>query len=230
MARLISDIVEVEILNEMDTTLTVTAFDAVVAGTQRVKFCSPKWLALFWRVNVGAESFAVSGPDVDGYYTLTTDTSVGFNTQIDLPLPQFFCGTLLNTKLEWARFSRKEKEKLPFVWLASPTIEVFGGDSSPDSRNSDLDLWFVHYSDWGKLNADREDEAVKPLFSLLEAFTKALVANPLFESFTGPTTKDFPKFATETPQGAQDVVFDSTLSAVNAKINVSIFAKGCLNC
>lgn len=231
MARLISDIVEDEILDNIDSTLEVIAYEAPVNGVQLVKFCRDKWIKLSNKLLVSGSLTSVSGPDVNGFYSVEVSGSgIDFTTVVSLPPVKYFVGTLLNTTLEWSRFSDSERDKLPFIWLVKPTNEVFNEIGAVE-RRSDLVLWFVHWSDWTKLNADREEEAIRPLMELVEAFVAAVESNTAaFESYTNYTTKDFPKFATETPQGAENVIFGSTLSAVNMNISINIFASDCINC
>lgn len=244
MARLISDIVQTEIIDKLDGKLKLTEvlpYD-LVSGTQLVKFCTPKWLALYNFAcldNDEAKRMAITGPDENGYYAVQVSEpnnlpAFGELTTLSnlaLKNPLLFVGTLKNTKVEWAKFSLDEKEKLPFIWLTKPTAETFNGNNSSIERTSNLVLWFVHWSDWTKLNADREDEAVKPLFELVEYFTKAITKNTAtFKDFDNFETQDYPKLATESPNGVENMVFDSTLSGVSVNISVDILVKNCNNC
>lgn len=234
MARLISEIIEEEVIDKMDLSLIVTDFEPATGSplTQRVKFCSNRWLKLFSCVVIDGNEIAATVED-DGYVTLAigaTVPAVNFNTVITLKKPYYFVGTLLNTKLEWAKFSTSEKKKLPFIWLVKPTSETFNDAQAGIERTSDVEAWFVHWSDWSKLNAYREEEAVKPLMALLDAFIKAIVDNPLFDEYDNYVIKDFPKFGTETPNGSANTVFDSTLSAVKLNLSLLIFAHDCANC
>lgn len=241
MARLISDIVQSEIIDRLDGVLKITEVGVYDfgTGTQPVKFCSTKWLDLYNSVIFFGDELEVSGPDGSGFYTVQLaeagnfppNGSITVNSLITLKNPLLFVGTLLNTRVEWARFSKDEKEKLPFIWLTKPTSETFRGKNPSVERTSNLILWFVHWSDWGKLNADREQEAVRPIFELVEAFTKAITGNTsAFLDFQEFSTEDFPKLATETPDGAENMIFNSTLSAVRVNISIDILVKNCNNC
>lgn len=231
MARLISDIVEQEILQKIDRSLKIEQLvPAAFGAPQKVKFCTDKWYKLFERVTVVRSDYELGEPDKSGFYEVPAGLTLTYTTEVLLPLPVFFCGTLSNTKLEWSKFSTKERDKLPFVWLTKPTAETWPGGNPGVRRSAQLELWFVHWSDWTKLNAYREQEAVRPLFALFEAFTDAITANPIFDGFDVANTKDFPKFATESPNGVENTIFESTLSAVNANLTINIFQSCCKNC
>lgn len=230
---LISDIVENVIIANLDNTLAVKEVFPVINDRQKVLFCNKKWMQLFDGVfNDGTPVVIL---EYDGPYVIfeVSEEAQEFTllSTVTIPKPIFFNGTLSNTKLEWNKFSLDEKDKLPFIWLVSPTPEINNNKDTGIAKSSPMKLWFVHWSDWTKLNADRQDEAIRPLMALVKAFVDAIdKLTYIFEGYDNYTTTDFPKFGTQNVDGIENAIFDSTLSAVELDILVRIFANYCQNC
>jgi hypothetical protein len=249
MADLMIDIIRDHILPGLDVSLKVTAIEAPIdityPTTQRVKFCDNKWLRLYNKVNVVIDEVdteidvvetgvAEWQYDEDGYVNFTinsADEIFDLLTAATLNRPISFNGTLSNTKLEWAKYSNDERDKLPFIWLVSPTSTTGTQQVDGGVKNSAWKLWFVHWSNWSKLNDDRQEEAVRPLFALYSEFMKTIERlTYVFDGYDNVTTRDFPKFGTETPNGIDKTIFDSTLSAIETDVTVKIFARYCELC
>lgn len=227
---LISDVIQNDIINQMDTTVEIVEAGPVIQGAQLVRFKCMRWMKLF-------DSFFVNGGEVRilGYtigFVRIEAVAPGLpaGTICNLKKPLFLNGTLSNTKEEWARFELNERNKLPFVWLVSPTyIDVKNDDVSYFTAN--IDLWFVHWSDWSKLNKDRQDEALRPLYSLLEAFLKVIENDKVkFIGYNGLTQGDYPKFGKIDQNGTEKTIFDSTLSAIHVQSNLVVRKRDCGNC
>lgn len=218
---LASDIVETLILPRLDNKLKATTING-----QQVTFKCLKWFKLYGFVIYNGQELkptAISGN------TLTFNTETEFSDAFTLKLPLFLYGTLSNTKEEWNRFENDERKKLPFIWLVSPS-SVRKSNDSTIANDLDLLLWFVHWSDWSKLNNDRMSDAVKPLKSLVDAFVNVLDEHKgTFIEYSGVEMRDFPKFGTTSKDGIEKKLFDSTLSAIELSINVKVNAENC-NC
>lgn len=223
---LISEQIEQYVIDRLDNTLEILAVSAVVAGQQTVTFRCLKWMKLYDTLN-GRTIVSYNGNLVT--FTIGAGQDFTMATEATLQNPLFLNGTLSNTKYEWDKFELNERAKLPFVWLVSPTRENF--EEETPTKNSECQLWFVHWSDWNLLNVDRQDEAIKPLAALVREFIKTIERQPaIFESYDNYSTKDFPKFGTETATGVGKMLFNSTLSAIEMNINVNIFRNCCENC
>lgn len=232
---LISEIIETRVINQLDTSLEVLEFGNVVNDTQEVRFCNDKWVKLFGLVYVDGVGVPVNSYNSENGTIILDVTApnqiVSFASVVTLDRPKFFNGTLSNTRLEWDKFSLDEREKLPFIWLVSPTTERVNNKDTGISRESDLTLWFVHWSDWSKLNIDRQSEAVAPLMALKDEFVKTIERlTHIFEGYDNYSQKDFPKFGTETPSGTDRTLFNTTLSAIEVILSVKIFARYCEKC
>lgn len=234
--KLISDIIEQEIINKLDNQLRVESFSAVANNEQTVTFCDIKWLKLYdfvYANNIKVDIQSIDGNTV--VFAITTQ-SIDYQTLVLLQKPIFFNGTLSNTKYEWTKYLNddginSERDKLPFIWLVSPTDEITNGYEQGSLRTATCKLWFVHWSDWNLLNIDRQNEAIRPLYALVNAFQQSIVRNAsVFKGFNQYTTRDFPKFGVENANGIEKQIFDSTLSAVEFDVNLEIFARYCENC
>lgn len=227
---LISNQIQNHVVARLDNSVKIIAVSAVVDDKQTVTFSCLKWMKLFAFVNNGSTPVLI-----DSYFNNEVTFSIEEPSQeffkasiVTIPRPIFLNGTLSNTKFEWNKFELDERNKLPFIWLVSPTQEVVNRHLT---KRSQLRLWFVHWSDWSKLNVDRQSEAIEPLMMLVKEFVNTIERQGnIFESYDNYTLKDFPKFGTETPNGIDKVIFDSTLSAIEMNIDVNIFVNCCTNC
>lgn len=231
--RLIDEIVQEEIIDKMNNVLTINAVGTPVNGEQSVTFCCIKWLKLYASVTVGAYTYpyvSINGNTV----LFTIPTGYPPFTVFDEPTiqrPILLNGTLKNTVLEWANLNLNEREKLPFIWLVSPTLEREEPLEAGGGKSYDLKLWFVHWSDWTKKNSTRQAEAIKPLRALTQEFTDTIDRNTsVFKSQDGATQRDFPKFGTLNEQGVEKAMFPSTLSALEYDNSVNLFRRYCEKC
>lgn len=229
--ELVSDVIANDLLPNIDNVLTIVDFLPVNANdVQPVKFKCNKWVDLFGFVYNNGVPVQVIGKN-DGYINFEIGSpSQEFTADsiVTLKIPLFLNGTLSNTKEEWNRFELDEREKLPFVWLVSPTYQKSNQYANYFTAN--LDLWFVHWSDWEKLNKDRQDEALRPLLAFVGAFMEVFTTNKeKFKEYSMINSADYPKFGTESSRGIEKQIFDSTLSAIHLQIDASIKNK-CKNC
>ena len=217
-----SDLVKLDIINRLDNNLKVVSVDS-----QNVTFKCLKWFKLYGFVIFNNEELKPT--EINGN-TLTFDTEIEFTkqSQFSLKLPLFLNGTLSNTKMEWDKFEKQERKKLPFIWLTSPT-QITKERTESTVLNYDLNLWFVHWSDWSKLNVDRQNEAIKPLSVLVDAFLSAIENNQTFDSYSGVQILDFPKFGVIENESINKSIFNSTLSGIELKVNVNAYNNEC-NC
>lgn len=237
--KLISEIIQEEIIDKLDNSLEIVSLEEpVTVGdlvTQEVTFCCLKWLKLYNQAfNSETEEpfkvYSISGKTVK-FELIEGNNAIELNTPLAIKKPILFNGTLLNTQLEWTKLTLDEREKLPFIWLESPTPETFGNDETGIARTSACRLWFVHWSDWQLLNANRQAEAIKPLSSLVEEFIATIDRNTIyFAGYDNFLMRDFPKFGTQAPNGAERSILSATLSALGVDISVKILKRYCENC
>lgn len=228
MANIVSEIIENEVIATLDNKIRVISAGAVVDGVQTIQVCSVKWLQLYNQFTNGVVVSNVTGNSV--VVQVTTPIEVG--QVLEIERPKFFHGTPLNTVQEWHEFSTNEKEKLPFIWLVTPTI-----DNYQDRRNtidiiSSCKLFFVHWSNWLELNQNRVNDTIKPLHNLVDAFVTKLNNTPTFldRLDNNGTRKEYPKFGTETRQGIEEVIMNSTLGAISLDVNLKIKKSHYCNC
>ena len=223
---LIVDYIQTGILDKMDTKLTVLEAGPVINGLQIVRFSCNRWLKLYDLAIVNGGEVAVA-EYLGSFVRFDVGDSAGITLESDvrLKVPILLNGTLSNTKEEWNRFELDERNKLPFIWLVSPT-KIETEDQNSPFVTAQLDLWFVHWSDWSKLNKDRQDETLRPLYSFIDAFFKAIKKNKLsFIKYSNLVMNDFPKFGTQDKNGIYKLIFDSTLSAVSSNFRLEIRKK-----
>lgn len=216
------DLVQFDIINKFDNILKVVSVNG-----QEVTFKCLKWFNLYGFVIFNDSELK---PISRNENTLTFDTENEFtrSSLFTLKLPLFLDGTLSNTKMEWDKFEKHERKKLPFIWLTSPT-QISKDKTESTILNYDLNLWFVYWSDWTKLNIDRQNEAIKPLSILVDAFLKTIENNQVFESYSSVQILDFPKFGTVENESINKSIFNSTLSGIELKVNVRAYNNEC-NC
>ena len=224
---LISEQIERHVVQQLNPVVEIVEVFPPIGTTQRVRFCNPKWVKLYAKLE-NLEIIQSVGEDIV-FQLVHPFTPLKVGNKYTLQTPLFFNGTLSNTKFEWARFELKERNKLPFIWLESPTEE--SDDPSSNIKTSSMRLWFVHWSDWEKLNKDRQSDAIQPLMRLQDEFVHTMYRQPhIFNKVGALRRKDFPKFGTETANGVEKTIFDSTLSAVKIDVDVDIFKHNCGKC
>ena len=236
--RLISDIVKDEILDYLDTSLKIKSIDDTTATTQDITFCCLKWLKLYDFIIVDGINYEVIEYINNNSVRISLDgnSPLTLNSPVNIGTPQFFDGTLNVLTNEWVNFSNgnsrvKDKDKLPFVWLVSPTSEDFQAGDTNIERLSTLNLWFVHWSDWTKLNAYRQSESIKPLLALVDEFVEVIERRTeVFETLESYNTRDFPMWGQESADGITQVITGSTLSAVEVGLTATILSRACIKC
>lgn len=230
---LISDLIE-QTVGQMDNTLEVKSFGAVVNDVQQVTFCCNKWLKLYGSLEVDGVGVSVNSYGGDGSVFLDINDpaqEINFNSVVTIQIPLFLDGNLTTVQWEWSKLSLDERAKLPFIWQVAPTPETINNTDTGIGKTSDLTMWFVHWSDWSKMNAERQSEAIRPLMALVSEFVKTIDRlTHIFEGYDSYSQKDFPKMGTETPQGIEKTFFGTTLSAIELKMSVRIFARYCEKC
>ncbi len=228
--KLASEIVEDYIIPLVDARIKPIEVSAVANGRQIVQFKCLKWIKLFELVyNNGNEVNIISYLPENRVVFQVDLPALKFEltSVVTLKKPIFLVGTLSNTKQEWARFELDERKKLPFIWLVSPTNRR-KIESKSNVFTLSFDLWFVHWSDWSKLNADREDEAIKPLSIFADYFFRAIETNKSkFVSYKGLDISDYPKFGRKDKNGVETMLFDSTLSAIHGTVDVTMHDECC---
>lgn len=229
---LIIDYIQIGILDKMDTSVEVVEVGPVVNGAQIVKFKCLRWMKLFDKIFVDGNEVYILEFGV-AFVKLDIPNPAGavrLDSIVKLKTPLLLNGTLSNTKEEWSRFELDERNKLPFVWLVSPTYTT-KANKQTSLVKADVDLWFVHWSDWSKLNKDRQDEALRPLYVLLKEFNQAIEKNLTdFDGYDGLNIGDYPKFGKRDSNGIEKTLFDSTLSAIHVQMKLNVRAKKCINC
>lgn len=238
---LVSEIIEQQIINQLDNFLEAIEFGEhnPETGLQNVTFCDLKWLKLYLdRLMINGNPYKVKAINGTVVTILVGDEPLVGDEVFTLPLPMFLNGTLSNTKWEWSKYVdpttkvNAERDKLPFIWLVSPTEERVDSYDQGGGVTVAAKLWFVHWSDWSKLNIDRQDEAIKPLIALQREFMNTMLRfSYIFEgSSLDYSRRDFPKFGTENENGIDKAMFDSTLSAVELDVNFKVISRYCENC
>lgn len=220
MADLITDIVEQEIVDKLDNQLKVIRASSVVNDIQTLEFCDIKWLELYNVFIGGLQVVNISGNSVD----VATSTPISVGTVLEIQRPVFFHGTPLNTVQEWHEFSTNEKEKLPFIWLVTPTDDNYQDRKSTIERIDNCRLFFVHWSNWLELNQNRVNDTIRPLHSLVDAFINKTNNNPtVFDRLqNNGRRKEYPKFGRETQKGIEEVIMNSTLGAISLDVEFRI--------
>ena len=223
---LTQSIVEWEIVNKLNNTMRVLDAGVWSNDTQELTFCGLKWLKLY---DEFLEDVIVIEYIDERTVLVQTETPIEKGEMLTIQRPLFFEGTPYETISEWHNFvdangQNREDTKLPFIWLKTPTGDDWYGFKSPMSRDSNLEVFFVHWSDWGKLNEDRVNKVIQPLMQLVAEFQNTINKNrTAFAPLENKgKTKGYPKFGNETPNGIENSIFESTLGAVKLEVEVTI--------
>jgi hypothetical protein len=217
----VGNIIENRIVSKMENVLEIVSFTNETDGFSYVIFEDLKYIRLYKYILINDEQYEFSIID---NHTLRIEGSVNFNTEIKLPIPPFFQGTLSNTKFEWERFSNKEADKLPFIWLNSPEDERIDISGNGGTSEVQIEVWFVHHSNWKKKNSDRINESIEPLRSLVREFMRKV--DHRFPPYDNFSLRNFPKFVDEQNN---KLVFSSELSAVQLNMNIRFYPYNCTN-
>jgi hypothetical protein len=228
MANLITDIVKTHIVDRLDNELKIIRAGSwnSITQLQTVTFCDIKWLQLYGRFLEGQEVISITGNQV----VLTSPSALAQGEYLHIERPKFFHGTPYNTVQEWHDFTTQERDKLPFIWLVTPSNESYNNYKSTVERVSSCQLFFVHWSDWQMLNQTRINETIAPLQRLVDSFVDAVDNNVSAFDFLGDRgqRKEYPKFGRESSKGIEEVIMNSTLGAV--KLDISLRIKRDLIC
>jgi hypothetical protein len=231
--RLLENIVKSEIVDKLDNRLKITYASLWSNGQQTIRVCSKKWLDLYGYLIDESNTQISILFETDDSITIQISQEKAFKKgdTLFIKKPLLFAGTLYNTTEEWHKFSNDQRVKLPFIWLVTPTNEVFNGRDNDVERESPIHVVFVHYSDW--LNSDnkkRLNDSIQPLSDLASAFIDAIDGNrTAFSERDTFRLKKFPKFGTETNSGVKDSVIAPSLAGVDLTVQLKIYKESC-NC
>jgi hypothetical protein len=213
--ELLSEIIRNEIIDKMDTTATVSEVVDVqlVDGVyvSKVRFCDEKWLSI------------TNKPVFEDVYEFEGAEPLNVRDKVPLIIPKFFWGTPLNTAEEWTNFATREENKLPFIWLVQPSKLKHNDYKQTVRVVADVNLFFVHHSNWKQTNEFRENESIKPLQSVVDEFMSVIDSNRKW--FNTPrlnTRTEHPRFGKESTKGVEETVFRSTLAAVKLVMSLDI--------
>lgn len=224
---LTKDIIKEQIIDRINNKVKIVAVGALVNGVQNITLCNIKWLGLYNRFESGQEVSNISGESAD----VATTTAFSVGDVLELPIPLFFHGNPYTTIEEWHNFSTQEKVKLPFIWYVTPSNETHNNKRMTIKRTSDVKLFFVHWSDWNKLNNDRISESIQPLQNLVEEFMYAYNKNTaVFDDYDNYKTREFPKFGNTDNNGVTKVLMNSTLAGVELTTTLKILNLECKKC
>jgi hypothetical protein len=215
-----SKIIESQIVAKIDNRLNILSFENGTDGFCTIRVECLKYIQLYDYIFIDGEKTTyelILG-------AIRVAGSVDYSTEIKLPIPLFFYGTLSNTKFEWTEFSNKEADKLPFIWLNSPEADRTDNFGDGGQTESQCELWFVHFSDWGKTNQSRINESIEPLSKLVKSFVDKI--DHRFPPYDNYTTRIFPKFVDE---NSNKLIFPSELCAIQLDINIKFFPYYCRN-
>lgn len=216
----VSNIIKNEIVAKIDNRLNILSFENGTDGYCTIQVECLKYIQLYKYIFINGQKTTYEL--IFGAIRLAG--SVDYSTEITLPIPLFLSGTLSNTKIEWTRFSNKEEDKLPFIWLNSPNADRTDSYGEGGVTESQCELWFVHFSDWKKLNEDRINESIQPLQKLVKSFVSKI--DHRFPPYENYTTREFAKFVDEQ---SNKLIFTSELCAVQLDINIKFFPYYCTN-
>jgi hypothetical protein len=233
MRQDISDIIEFEIIEKLDTTVKVVYAGPVENNTQIIRLCDVKFLRLFgvmWYLDE-SEYFSVLTYNEDGSLTITASNEgiEAYKGQtLKLKKPFYLKGTPRAINFEWNKLSEIEGLKLPLVWLVNPTNEKFISDP-PIERTSDCRLFLLTKAnfadDWTK---EHREKNIIPLINLADEIVRTVNRNQLyFNRLIDFDIKDFARFGTEDTTGIIKNIIDAKMSGVEQRLSLDVLKQNC---
>ena len=236
MRKDISDILEFEIIEKIDTTVQVVYASPVEDRTQTIRLCNNKYLRLFgviWFLDE-SEYFSVLSYNPDGSL-LVALSNTGFEAfkgqTLKLKLPFYLKGTPMAVNFEWNKLSEIQGLKLPLVWLLKPIYQTFFDDSILD-RKSELVIYLVCEANFADDWTDELDEKnVIPLINLADEIVNSINRNKkMFNKVLEYKALDLSKFGTEEKNGMVKNILDAKLSGVELTVTLEVREQTECNC
>ena len=228
MRQDISDILEFEIIDKIDTTVKVVYASPVENNTQVIRLCDVKFLRLFgvmWYLDE-SEYFSVLTYNEDGSLTIkaSNDGIEAYKGQVlKLKKPFYLKGTPMAVNFEWNKLNQVQGLKLPLIWLLRPIKQKFFDDSILD-RRSELVLYLVCEANFADDWTDELDEKnVIPLLNLANEIVNAINNNKkMFNKVLDWEALDLSKFGTEEKNGMVKNILDAKLSGVELSVSLEV--------
>ncbi len=226
----IINIVQDEIIDKMDLTITVDSF---IGGVLTV--CNVKWARIGMIVTDGSlNDYTVTAVDYD-LSTITVSPNGAYvfsGTTLTLIRHYFFVGTPIATNKEWKSFNRDERKKVPFAWMLEPTSESFKSEQDTLERESSLIMIFLdsnNIEQW--ITTQTHSERLQALYNMVEEFVNTIKRNALFYSEDLEfDTKNFTKFGRETSSGMDSNIIDANLTGIELRLTLSVNRIGVCIC
>lgn len=214
-----------EIVADIDKTVKVGKTYFPENREFRMDVCSLKWLKIGSVILDNQNRPSTVTQIGENYIVVHKDdpfvwTSKYFTIVQDI---YYFKGSPLATNQEWKFFEKDETDKVPFVWLVSPTTEVFYNNGQANERESDLRLFFLDITSPTYTVQQHHDNVIKYLNAWIDAFLEVINKNRRdFGRFDSYTLKEISRFGVETPQGVENNIIDSNLSAIELRFTLPI--------
>ncbi len=145
---------------------------------------------------------------------------------INLPVPYYFNGTIVQTNSELKKESDLSK-KTPMIFLRRPFSEIINADDLVDSdiaNRPDLTFYFLteaNFNEW--LTEDHDINAIKPMRNMAYEFIELLKKNVKYiERLTDYTVTDLIKFGLVTQNGVEKGLFSDNYSGAEMDITLGI--------
>lgn len=214
-----------EIVADIDKTIQVSRVEGAELITPKLFVCDFKWLKIGSIILDDQDRPATVTQFGENWIVVEKEdpfvwTSKYFTIVQDI---YYFKGSPLATNREWQNYARLESGKVPFVWLVSPTTEVFYNNGQALERESDLRLFFLDITSPNYTVQQHHDNVIKYLNAWIDGFLDAINKNRRdFERFDSYTLKEISRFGVETPQGVENNIIDSNLSAIELRFTLPI--------
>jgi hypothetical protein len=216
--KVVSNIIQNEIINKMKLTLKVSLIDGMVISTT----CT-MWL------RVGS----VVKDDNDTEFTVTsfifnesiTVNATGFVGNIHLKKPLFFHGTAIRTSIEYQLKDNRSSKKLPIIWLQDGSIVDSKSGRETIGANISGNIFFLDGFNSILLNKDIVSNSVEPMNQLAEHFKNTVEQNfNFFNKLDSFVKTERTRFGKENDQGVVTRYFADDLSGVEARFNFDTYA------
>jgi hypothetical protein len=230
MTRDIVDVVKEDIIDKIDSTITVKAITLDGDPDLRFTVCDLKWIKEGQTVfDQDDNSYAVAFIDRETNEIRTLRPSptaqLKKGSVLRIIKPKYYHGTRIVANIEIPMSVDNDiRLAVPFIWL----VETIPGSTYPEDSSQDFDadikLFFLDEVDPQATNSDQRQQGVKPMLALKEAFYEAVEGSYTITRRRNSPERTFSLLGRETEKGMVQAILDGYFGGVEIRPTLT-FAK-----
>jgi hypothetical protein len=221
-----------DLVSQLEFTETILDCEVLPDNEVKLTLCSTHGLVSKGCFFIGAVEYKAKEV-IGGKYIIFTGNSCPLETEIFIPAPNYFYGTVKATNSELTQI-KKAKQKTPLVYYYHVSKEKRNRNPEINlGRRADIILFFLEDDAVkGELTEDRHREYVAPMTQLAEDFVDLLESS----SIIGDIEEEEYTIISQSKAGFYDRVghvknlFSMELSGIEFRISLPINKNGCEDC